>query len=102
MCACINKYQAQQAVVLLPDEQPVGLHVTLPASLVLARQFVRAVFGRELPFFLKDVKHGFEDIHIKTAPDTEPQRFLELPGIDDIIHKPQPSICLIKSSESLA
>ena len=70
MCACINKYQAQLAIVLLPDEQPIGLHVTLPAAGVLARQFVRAVFGRELSLLLKNVEHGFENIHIKTAPDT--------------------------------
>ena len=70
MCACINKYQAQLTVVLLPDEQPVGLYVTLPAASVLARQFVRAVFCRELSLLLKNVEHGFENIHIKTAPDT--------------------------------
>lgn len=70
MCACINKYQAQLTVVLLPDEQPVGLHVALPAAYVLARQFVRAVFGWELSLLLKDVKYGFENIYIKPAPYT--------------------------------
>lgn len=71
MCASINKYQAQLTVVLLPDEQPVGLHVTLPAASVLARQFVRVVFRRELSLLLKNIEHGFENIHIKTSPHTE-------------------------------
>lgn len=77
-------------VVLLPDEQPVGLHVTLPTAFVLARQFVRAVFSWELPFVLKDVEHSLECIHVKTATDAKLQRLLELPGIDDIVHKPNP------------
>ena len=43
VCTRIHEYQTQLAVILFPNEQPVGLHVALPTAFVLARQFVWAI-----------------------------------------------------------
>lgn len=47
MCACIDHDKYKFLVVLLPDEEPVGLDVTLPLPLSVAIQHMRKVLGRQ-------------------------------------------------------
>ena len=45
MDAGLQEEKRQLRVALLPCHQPVGLYVTLPLSIFVARKFVRAVLG---------------------------------------------------------
>ena len=40
MRACIEHHKDEFAVVLFPDEQPIGLYVALPLALSIAMQLV--------------------------------------------------------------
>ena len=53
MCTRVEHDENEFRVVLLPDEQPVWLDVTLPLSLTVAMKFVRLVFSRQATVTLK-------------------------------------------------
>ena len=44
MCACIKHDEDKFLVVLLPDEEPVGLDVALPLALAVVVQLMNAMF----------------------------------------------------------
>ena len=68
--ARVEHDEDELCVVLLPDEQPVGLDVALPLSLSVARQYVGAVFLFESFSVQQLADHRPKLVHWQPTPFT--------------------------------
>ena len=63
MRPCVEHDEEEFRVVLLPDEQPVGLDVALPLPLSVAVKLVRPVFCRQTAVTLKQFHRLPQFVH---------------------------------------
>ncbi len=100
MRACIKQKKSQLSVVLLPQQQPVGLYMTFPNACVSARKNMWMILGRQGSRFCKQPHHSFKVCNIKSTALAEFIGLLEPTGVlDGIFHA---SSCAIKSSTLFA
>ncbi|SFB91548.1 hypothetical protein SAMN05421747_10278 [Parapedobacter composti] len=86
MCACSYQCNEPYGVLLLPNQQPIGLDMAFPKPFVLTRQFVRFVFLRECTFFNQLGNDFIEKSHIQTALFCEFNISFELSRLFKLIH----------------
>ena len=67
MRACSSKKERQFHVVLFPYKQPISFYMTFPTASIIARQFVGAIFGWQLPVGFKDSDNGLKQFHVISA-----------------------------------
>ncbi len=85
------KHQKFQLVaLLLPNQQPVGLDMTLPLALAVAVEHVGAIdFGQSSVAF-EQLDDGAEFVHRIATFDTTLQVFLELVGSGNLVSHQMP------------
>ena len=64
MCACTEHNENEFLVVLLPNEQPVRLDVTLPLTLAVAVELMRLVFCRQCARLGKQHNSILDKLHV--------------------------------------
>ena len=75
--AGLQEKQCQFGVILIPCHQPVGLDVTLPNSLQLARQLVRAILCGQRAVGSKKPHRFVDEFHVESALHTEAELLFE-------------------------
>ena len=80
MRASLQEQECQLCVVLLPCHQLVGLDVTFPDSLKLARQFVWTVLCRQRTVGSKKPHRLIDEIHVESTLYAEAELLSETVG----------------------
>ena len=68
--ARVEHDEDELCVVLLPDEQPVGLDVALPLAAAVTVKNVRLIFCWKFALSGKDADGSLQFLHVITAPIT--------------------------------
>ena len=84
MDACLQEEECQLGVVLFPRHQPVGFYVTLPLSILVARQLVRAILGGQRARCSEQDNGILYQLYVKPSLAAEFQVFLEACGVVEL------------------